>query len=348
MKKMIRVLIADDSKTFVELLSSILASAADIKIIAIANDGKDAIELVNQLKPDFIIMDIMMPRMDGISAIKKIMEQCPTPILVISSFLNNNTMNLQFDAMQAGALSVIAKPKGILDPEFEKIKKQILNYVHILSEIHVFRKYTSTATKIKFPVVSNQVDFKLLALGTSTGGPVAIKTILAALPATFPIPIIIVQHISKGFLTGLIHWLQDFTPLKIMIADDSQSLLPGFVYFAPDHYHLKLKKGADPVTVLENSAPIKGIKPSINVLFSSIAINYPKQSIGGLLTGMGNDGVEGLLEMKSANCFTFVQSVDSCIVDGMPQAALACDATQNSIPLLQIPEFLAKLITKKG
>ncbi|KTD46525.1 chemotaxis response regulator protein-glutamate methylesterase CheB [Legionella quinlivanii] len=345
MKKPIRVLIVDDCKVTTQLLYAILSNETDIEVVGCAQNGQMAIKLVKELKPDLITMDIYMPVMDGVEATRAIMQQCPTPIIIISSHANERQTELTFSALQAGALSIIEKPERVLHDGFDKLQKHIVNSVRALSEVKVVSRRSPLPAESQIKSTGATVSaIKIIALGSSTGGPEALNYIISALPASFPVPLVITQHITEGFLPGLVHWLQHKTSLVLEIAENNQKLLPGHVYFAPDNHHLLIKREVIPIAVLESSPPIGHFRPSITPLFSSLAKNYPESAIGGLLTGMGGDGAPGLLEMRQAGCITFAQSKETSVVFGMPAVALSIKATDLSIDLEKIPEFLTKLL----
>lgn len=350
MSNVIRVIVAEDSPVITQLLCAILNAESDIRVIACAKNGAEAVELTKQLKPDLITMDICMPIMDGLEATKKIMEQCPTPIIVITSHANDHELEGTFDALQAGALYLIEKPQLNLNDGFAGIKRLLVNSVRTLAQVHVVKRKKTPVIVSSLPPVSlsKQSNVKIIALGSSTGGPGTLKSILSSLPAALPIPIVVTQHITKGFLQGLVNWLQKSCQLTIEIARNNQILQPGYVYFAADDNHLLIKKGRGPIAILDDTNTTSDFKPSVNVLFSSIAVSYPNAAIGGLLTGMGKDGAQGLLEMKEAGCHTFAQSEASCVIYGMPRQAIECKATNHSIDLNKIPEFLTRIIYEKG
>ncbi|STX29953.1 fused chemotaxis regulator; protein-glutamat [Legionella beliardensis] len=344
MNKPIKVLIADDSKVSTQLLAAILEEASDIQVIATARDGIEAIQLTKQLKPDLITMDIFMPNMDGIDATRTIMAECPTPIIIISSQYNKTMAENSFNALEAGALSIIEKPKGPAANDFAEAKKFILHSIRALAGVPVVTRKRTKPLDSSPPEPNIEQNFKILALGSSTGGPAALSCILQGLSSDFNLPIVITQHITKGFLEGLISWLQHQTPLKLEIAKHRQLLKPGHVYFAPDDFHLTVARGlVEPIAILEDSMPINHFKPSANVLFTSIAESYPNKAIGGILTGMGRDGAEGLLLMKKSGCYTFAQSKSTSVVFGMPGAAVEMQAINKIIDLEQISKFLAKI-----
>lgn len=346
--KNIKVLIVDDSPVSTTLLKLILEESPQISIIGCAKNGLEAVSMTQKLKPDLITMDIFMPKMDGVEATQRIMEQCPTPIIIITSRSQDAAAQKDiFNAMQAGALSVMAKPTDVLGDNFSDLKQEMIHTILALSQVHVMRRRKVKVSTIETPSqLMNPPKAQIIGLGSSTGGPEALYHILSALPAHFSLPIVITQHITKGFLQGLVQWLQSSSALAISIAEHQQPLLPGHVYFAADNFHLSIQKGETPIAILEDSLPFDHIKPSANIMFTALAKHYPHASIGGLLTGMGRDGAEGLLKMKEAGCVTFVQSEATSVIFGMPGSALAIDATKNIIDLEKIPEFLTILIDR--
>ena len=346
MKSLINVIIVDDSKVCTTLLNAILESEPSINVLACASDGMEALALTKALKPDLVIMDIFMPKMDGVKATQAIMEQCPTPILIISSSPNNAESDYVFEAIEAGALAFIEKPRGVLTDGFGEVERLIIYSIKALADVHVIRRRIQTdripppAPKVE---VKNTLGAKILALGSSLGGPETLRYIISALPATFPMPIIVTQHITKGFLPGMIKWLQRTSKVTLQIVSHYQKLYPGNVYFAADDHHLIIKKNVTPIALLDNRNLVEGFRPAINAMFSSLASSYPNESIGGLLTGMGKDGAEGLLKMKETGCITFAQSKATSIVYGMPGSAVSMNAALYSIDLEKIPEFLTTI-----
>lgn len=346
MNARIKVLIVDDSKVCSTAIAAILNETPDIEVVGIAKDGEMGVELTKSLKPDLVIMDIFMPQMDGVEATKVIMQQCPTPIIVVSSPSNAKESNYVFEALEAGALTLIKKPIGFLEDGFGEVQRLLVQSVRALSSVHVVKRKAATipSSITELTVDKSMLKAKIVALGCSTGGPEALHNILSQLPGHFPIPIVITQHITKGFLPGLVKWLQSSSALSIHIAEDQQDLLPGSVYFAADEAHLLIQKNNFPKAVLDMSDPLDHFKPSINKMFNSIATSYPGKAIGGILTGMGKDGVQGLLKMRQTGCVTFAQSEATSVIYGMPAAAIDLQATDCSIDLNKISKFLTTLL----
>jgi len=347
---MIKILIVEDSPTEGELLKYIFKSVADFEVIGHARNGLEGVKLAESLKPDLITMDIVMPVLDGIQAIRQIMSKTPVPIVVISSKLNDQSLNATFNALEAGAVSVLDKPDNITSPKFETTKKYIIDIIRSMAEINVIKRRFNVKTQIeKFPYIipKQHPKYELIALGASVGGPNALKTILGPLPANFPIPIVIVQHMTKGFINGFAKWLDQQCKLDVKTAEDQETLVKGTVYFAPDNGHLEIhnKNGAIKARIVD-SLPVSGFRPSISVLFHSLANTCGKNAIGGLLTGMGNDGAAGLLELRERGGATFIQDPDSAVVFGMAGVAESLGAAQEVIELSQVADYLIKITQK--
>lgn len=340
--KPIKLLIVDDSKIIQRLMRSIYSSSPEFHIIGVANDGREAIRLTKKLKPDIISMDIMMPNMTGLEATETIMKECPTPIVIVSALITDDESLYSAKALAAGALAAFEKPMGIQPDEFEIRKKNLLDTMRTLARSHISYSTTSKTRKPQAPARPTQLD--LLALGLSTGGPEALQIIIPTLKSPYPIPILIVLHLSKGFLPGLITWLQAITSLSVCIAEEQQALMPNTIYFAPDNCHLSVVRGEKPMVRLNDHPPKNGFKPSISELFHSLAEQYPKTAVGGLLTGMGKDGADGLAAMHDAGSYTFIQSPETAVIPSMPLAVKEIGAFSAEIDLDEMAEFLNNLV----
>lgn len=343
---MIRVLIVEDSEVIAFLLTAIIQNTPDLEVIGRAKTGLEAIQMAEALNPDLITMDIRMPIMDGLTAIQQIMCSKPKPIVVISSNVDDE-LQIGFKAIDHGALAVLEKPCGFDDPEFESIQTEIVNTIRAMAEVKlVTRRLVAPLPINSGSPASFQNDYELIVIGCSTGGPQALKQILASLPANFPLPIVVVQHISTGFVEGLANWLNDYTPLKVKIAMANEPLQKGTVYLAPDYCHCMIHKTRRGYEIdLSQTEPINGFRPSITALFSSAANVCPKQSIGIMLSGMGNDGADGMLAMFEQQCLTIAQDQASSIVFGMPAAAMALNAVSKILPLEAIAHCLIEQTT---
>jgi len=333
---MIRILIAEDSKVIALLLSSILGNEPDMKVVGVAEDGAKAIQMSRDLRPDLVTMDIHMPQVDGFAAIRTIMTENPVPIVVVT-----------FRALEEGAVAVIEKPQTLSDSDFERTRRQLVETVRAMAEVKVVKRRLNSqrsAERTGPCALQPRGEYKVLAIGCSTGGPQVLHRILSALPADFPIPVVVVQHITHGFIDGLAAWLQGHTPLKVKLAENGEPLRHSSIYFAPDDYHLLIAKSRDGFSAkLESGEPVRGFMPSVDQLFHSIARSCSGQAIGILLTGMGDDGARGLLEMKHSGCHTLIQDEASSVVFGMGGSALALDAVNRIVKLKEISGYLANL-----
>lgn len=349
---MIRILIVDDSNTEILLLKHIFESEKDMQVIGIANNGEEAVKMTLSLKPDLISMDLLMPVMNGVDATKSIMTQQPTPIVVISSAVNEDIIDSTFQALEAGALSVIEKPSMNNKNHFEKTRKRIIDTVRSMAEIKVIKRRFAIKPlqkKIKkLPTFKIEPRaYELIAIGTSIGGPQALKTILSQMPHDFPVPIVIVQHMTKGFIEGFTHWLNQQCSLSIKCADNHEVLQDATVYFAPDQYHLTIKRfNGRLMTHLIKSEPVSGFCPSATVLLQSVAEVCGKNAIGILLTGMGSDGAQGLLALKNAKAHTLIQDPKSTVVFGMAGVAHSLGAADRVVELDLIADYLIKIVKK--
>jgi len=353
---MVRVLIVEDSPTVQMLLKAVLESDPAIQVVAIAANGREALERVAILKPDLITMDIHMPGMDGFETTRRIMEQCPTPIIMVSSSVNSAELPVMFNAIQAGALDVIEKPTGFRGQDYESIRERLTTAVKLMAEVKVIRRRftaarpTTTARMPTLPVASRLAatrdhrSFSLIAIGSSTGGPAALNTLIKVLPASFSLPIVIVQHMSAGFMDGLIRWLQGESKLPLRIAAQNEPPRPGTIYFAPDDTHIEMI-GRN-LFRLNTGPMINHVRPSVDVLFNSIARRCAPETVAVLLTGMGEDGAAGLKSIHDGGGLTIAQDEASSVVYGMPKAAAELGAADHILPLGQIATMLMEIAEK--
>jgi len=351
---MIKVLIVDDSHTTMEYLKYLLDSNDEIMIVGIAENGYEAVELSKKKHPDVILMDINMPGMNGFQATRIIMENNPVPIIIMSATHDVKNTDVIFKAMEAGAATLTNKPMGIDHPHHERDAKELLLNVKLMSEVKVVRRYKSIRVEERGPkpkspalkLVNKTGKTEVIAIGASAGGPPVLRTILSKISKDFPTPILIVQHISKGFLDGLTEWLSTDTDCPIHIATDREILLPGHVYFAPDNYHMGVSDSRR--IVLSKTEPENNNCPSISFLFRSVAEVYGAQATGVLLTGMGKDGADNLKLMRDKGAVTIVQDKESSLVYGMPGEAIKLDAATYELPANSIADALLTLAEKNN
>jgi two-component system, chemotaxis family, protein-glutamate methylesterase/glutaminase len=344
---MIRVLIVEDSPVAQEFLTYIFASDPEIQVVGIAENGLEAIDLVNLKRPDVITMDIHMPIMDGFEATRKIMETVPTPIVIVSSSTRVKEVNSTFRAMEAGALAVILRPPGIGHPDYDSSSMELIRTVKTMSEIKVVRRFPERKREFaQSPPVAALAPvtvqgIQIAAIGASTGGPPALQKILSGLPHDLTFPVLIVQHIAKGFIEGFGEWLSNTSSIPVHMASHGGYPLPGHCYIAPDDFHMGIAAG--PRIMLNDQPPENGLRPSVAVLFRSVAQAYGPRAVGILLTGMGRDGADELKEMKEKGAITIAQDKESSVVHGMPGEAIKIGAAMYILPPEGIAEFLKTL-----
>ena len=344
---MIKLLIVDDSPVIREFLNFIFGLDPEIQVVGFANDGIEAIEKIKQLKPDVVTMDINMPRMNGLDATKEIMSTLPLPIVIVSGSRDAAELEYSFDSMEAGALAVLQRPAGLKHPDFETSSKELIRTVKAMSEIKVVRRWIrpskSRANRnneiLNFKKQS--ANIKIIVIGASTGGPAVIHSILSGLPQKFSVPILIVQHMSEGFISGFVEWLNQSSSIPVNMAAQGELILPGNAYVAPDNTHMGINSNGQ--IILEKGEPKNGHCPSISYLFRTAADNFGNNAAGILLTGMGKDGAAELKMMKEKNALTIVQDEESSIVFGIPGEAVRIDAAAYILPPDKIVSLLSAI-----
>ena len=347
---MIKVMIVEDSPVMQELLAYTLQSDPDFTIVGIAADGEEAIEMVMEKHPDVIAMDCYMPKLDGHQATRKIMEIKPTPIVIVTGSLAAKDVAITFSLIEAGALAIVKKPHSVNHPEYENDARALIHTLKLMSEVKVIRR-SSRISKEKVTIkpaiektIKAESEIKIIAVGASTGGPLVLQKIISGLPRKFPVPVLIVQHISPGFVNGFMEWLANTTNFPLHIASQGEFSLPGHIYIAPDGFHMGVENG--PRIVLSDHAPENGLRPSVAFLFRTVANNFGSSAVGIILTGMGRDGAEELKLMKDNGAITIAQDEESSVVFGMPGEAIKLNAATLIISPEEISTALSTLIEK--
>ncbi len=341
---MIRVLIADDSELTRVVLHDLLSEDAEIEIICEVGDGRAAVEKTAELRPDLVIMDVMMPIMDGIEAVAEIMAKTPTPILMLSANTDPQSSRSAFSAIRMGALDVLEKPSGVVTEAFTQIAARLISKVKSLSRIkviHHYRKQKHQVVEARTPDVSSKKQ--ILAIGASTGGPKAVLQLLQGLPKNLPAAVLIVQHIADGFAPGFADWLDRETALPVRIAEDGQLLQKGQVVVAPTNFHMTIK--ANKVALID-AAPLNNCRPAVDALYQSLLQEgLAPETVAVLLTGMGSDGASGMQGIHMKGAYTIAQDANSCAVYGMPRAAIERQAVIEVLPLDQIAAAVCRLFS---
>lgn len=339
---MIRVLIAEDSITVRELLRELLRGSGDMTVVGEAGNGLEAVEMTKALRPDVVVMDIAMPKMDGFEATRQIMIEAPTPIVVVSASYDVRDVQVSMHAIRAGALTAVPKPRGPLSPQFEEDGRQFVETIRLMSEVKVVRRWADHTRGPRPPrIAPPSVRPKAIAVAASTGGPGAVHQIIADLPSDFPVPILLVQHISPGFVHGFAAWLNTAGPLRVQVARDREPLHPATVYVAPDDRHLGVARSQ---IALADTPAIHRFRPSANHLFASVANEFAGSAVAVMLTGMGDDGCAGLAEIRRRGGRIVVQDEKTSVVFGMPGAAVQAGLADWTLPIQEIASMLRSLV----
>lgn len=334
MAEKIRVLIVDDSALMREALKQILLSDASIEVVGMARDGKEGAEKALTLKPDVITMDLKMPVMNGIEAIETIMEKRPVPIIVVSSM----------DArVIASALSIGAMDFVPVTEEIDQIAKGLIRKIKTASRVKPLRRIRIKPLPKAPAPGKKKITDKIIAIGISTGGPQALQVLLSLLPANLPAGILIVQHISNGFIHGMAEWLRATSHVDIKVAAAGDVLKSGTVYFAPDDYHMTIDEGGV-IGLKEDTADKRVHIPSIDVMMNSVAASFGENAIGVIMTGMGRDGVEGIKAINKSGGTTIAQDEKTSVIYGMNKLAVDAGYIDKIVALEDMGKELVKLL----
>ncbi|MBI3796569.1 MAG: chemotaxis-specific protein-glutamate methyltransferase CheB [Deltaproteobacteria bacterium] len=336
-----------------KMLQKLLASSPEVQVVGLARNGQEALNLIPQLRPAVICTDYLMPLMDGLELTRQIMKRFPTPVLVVSSLVIEKGTPTAFKLLEAGALDIFPKPGTTADSDYTRLAEELIQKIRILSGVPVFArrglvspKAASADSRQPLRELGLVKRISIVAIGASTGGPQALKEVLQNLPPNLPAPILCVQHISDGFLQGLVDWLAPSSSLRVKVAEADEFATPGVVYFPPNRTHLEVERGGR--LCLSSTRLVGGHCPSVNVLFKSVAEHFGRRALGVLLTGMGNDGAEGLLAIAKAGGDTVAQNEASCVVFGMPKVAIDLGAAKYVLPVEAIAAKIVHLCAGSG
>ncbi|MBM7586852.1 two-component system chemotaxis response regulator CheB [Bacillus pakistanensis] len=350
-----KVLIVDDSAFMRKLIKSFLSSSPCLEVIGLARNGKDAIEKIKVFHPDVMTLDVEMPRMNGLEALKIIMEECPIPTIMLSSTTDEGTENTM-KAFELGAIDFVAKPSGTISLDLEKVKNDLIEKVENASKVQVSkikRKYRQQ--EIQFVnTASMQPRFekgdkeraKLICIGTSTGGPRALEEVLTALPSSINAPILIVQHMPAGFTKSLAQRLNTISSIEVKEAEAGEIIKKGIAYLAPGGYHLTVEETLEGLKVVLDIKPSRnGHRPSVDILFESVSRLLNIQKVAVIMTGMGSDGTKGLVKLKQkGDSKVIAESQETCIVFGMPKAAIEANVVDHVEKLDNIARSVMKYL----
>lgn len=338
---MIRVLLADDSLLTLTILKDLIAQDPKIQVIGEAYDGRQAVDKVLQLRPDLLIMDVMMPIMDGLTAVQEIMKNCALPILILSADGAASDQSNAFNAIRLGALDVMRKPEGLSGAAWESFAHGLLEKIHTLSRVRVIHHFRSPRKRVAVaPILpASTICRSIIAIGASTGGPKVVMKILRELPVNREASIVIVQHIASGFAAGFAEWLNAESAYEVRIAREGDTLEPGVALVAPSDQHLEIRNRR---VVLTGTPLVNGCRPSIDNLFLSLAKENAPSVVAALLTGMGKDGAAGLLALREAGAYTIAQDEATCAVYGMPKVAFELGAVREVQPAVKIAAAITR------
>jgi two-component system chemotaxis response regulator CheB len=328
---MVRVLIVDDSAFMRNAISSMLGSDPEVHVVGIARDGIEAIEKVQSLKPDIVTMDVEMPKLDGIAALRQIMEKCPVPVIMVSS-LTTEDAKVTIEALELGAADFIPKNLSNLSIDIVKIKEILISKVKQIARKGMPKRRRRPAAEQKqeekpfvLPVrTTGERRISVVAIGSSTGGPKALQEIISRLPREFPTPILISQHMPASFTGAFAQRLNELSQVTVKEAEEGEVLKPGLVLVAPGRGHMRIqrRRSLETVVSISDASEEYIYRPSVDALMFSVSECFPGRALGVILTGMGNDGVKGMTAMKQTGARIFAQSEETCVVYGMPRAVV--------------------------
>lgn len=346
----IRVLVVDDSAFMRKVISDIINKDTELELVGTARNGKDALSKLMVLKPDVITLDVEMPEMNGLEALEKIMYVSPTPTIMLSSLTKKNA-DITIQALAKGAIDFVQKPGGFISPNLYEVEKEIISKIKLASQVNL-KKLDCSMVSYPQPVVvdktektqNKQINFPLVLIGTSTGGPKALTKIIENLPSTINAAILIVQHMPAGFTKSLAQRLDSLSTLTVKEAENGEKVNLGHVYLAPGNYQMEVKIDNDcqPYLHIHQGPLVTGHRPSVDALFNSVARLGISGIVAVIMTGMGYDGRDGLINLKKQDSINIAEAEETCVVYGMPKAAVETGCIDKIVPLHQIPLEIMK------
>jgi two-component system chemotaxis response regulator CheB len=344
----IRVLVVDDSAFMRRAISMLLEEDQDIEVVGTASDGLEAIRKAKELNPDLITLDVQMPRMDGIAALKHIMKENPVPVLIVSS-LTVDGAQATVDALAAGAVDFIPKQISYPSLDIGKIKEELISKSKAVARRKTKITSKPTSNKVSIWTKASAIghsNAQIVVIGISTGGPFSLQKVIPSLPESFPIPIAIVQHMPPIFTKSLAERLDSISRVEVCEAEDGMELANGKVFIAPGGLHLKFRREGTKVYVVTTTSPNDTLhRPSVDIMFSSAYETYGGKVLAAVMTGMGRDGFEGAKLIKSAGGKILAQSEDTCIVYGMPKAVVDANLADAVVPLEEMASAIVTTVS---
>ena len=329
----VRVMIVEDSATVRRLLTHIVAEDPHLAAVAAVGSAEEAIAQLDRSRPDVISMDINLPGMDGLEATRRIMAERPTPIVVVSASIEKSATANSMEALRAGALAVVEKPAGLGSPEHAGHAREICTQLRIMSQVAVVRRRLGPAGSAPTcPARGRRTPPRLIVCAASTGGPQALAQLFAALPAALETPVLLVQHMGAAFMPGFVRWLGNVVPQRVLMAEEGASPRPGTLHVAPGGRHLRVDRAGR--LRLGDDPPLRGQRPAATALFTSAAEHLGAAAFGLVLTGMGEDGAEGVRALVASGAGVLAEDETTAVVYGMPAAAVREGATPLPLPML--------------
>lgn len=343
--RMIRVLVVDDSLVMRKAISRMLSKDGSIEVVGSAVDGRDALEKVESLKPDVVTMDVEMPVMNGIEALKQIMARDPIPVIIMSA-LTREGAEITMEALQLGACDFVTKDFGNLGGSLAAKEAEVIAKIKNVAKNRVRFLLRKLDIKKKPAAISpdQKVHHEVLAIGASTGGPPALQHILTSLPKAFPVPIVIAQHMPKIFTQSFAQRLDAMSQLRVKEAEDGEVLTAGVAYIAPGDTHMALRRRGRSVCVQFTDGTRYIYRPSVDLLMGTTAEAYERQAVGVILTGMGSDGLVGMKELKAKGGYIVAQDEETCVVFGMPKAVITAKLADAVLPIDRISEEIMRVL----
>ncbi len=352
----IKVLVVDDSALMRQFISDILKSDPRIEVVGTARDGRDALNQIKSLNPDIVTMDVEMPNMSGLQALEEIMKTRPLPVIMVSSMTQEGA-ETTFKALALGCVDFIGKPSGTISLNIRDVGQELIDKVIAASTAKVIARpggfnvapkpspFASDFRRMTPPANMSSGRIDIVAVASSTGGPMALSELMPRLPKNFPVPIVITQHMPKEFTSSFAKRLNDTSQIEVVEGFDGLSLKPGRAVIAPGGSHLIVKRRSGAaVCGLSDSPPVLSVKPAANIMFQSVAEQYGGNVLCVILTGMGRDGTDGAITLKKRGAYVIAESQKTCVVYGMPKAAVDAGVVDEVLPLNEIPDAMVRIV----
>lgn len=349
MTKKVNVLVVDDSAYMRKVVSGMLQSDEAIFVVDTARDGLDAIEKIKTYKPDVVTLDVEMPKLDGLAALERIMKECPTPVIMLSS-LTQDGSETTVKALTIGAVDFVGKPSGTISLDIDKVKEELIAKIKVAARASIrnlrlpFPKPFSHRPSVSAPapIISRVAPSKLVVIGSSTGGPNALQQVIPRLPGNLAAAVLVVQHMPPGFTKSLAKRLNEVSQLEVCEAQEGDAIQNGKVYIAPGAYHMVLRSKTH--LGLNQDPPVHSVRPAVDVTLESAVNFYGSKIVGVILTGMGYDGSRGMASLKKAGGRTIAQDEATCVVYGMPKIVVEMGKADKILPIHKIADEIVSML----